>query len=81
LLTCEGSIYENNIKVHPVWKISPLHFKIVGDGKTELIRGRGRLKAKKFCTAQKGTFLLSILSMRFSLDLSIKPLWNAKIGD
>ena len=63
--------------MYPVWKISPLHFKIVGDRKTEIIRERGRLKAKKFCTARKGKFLLSIWSMRFSLDpsdLSIKPL-------
>lgn len=79
-----GRIHENNIKVYPVWKISPLHFKNVGDRKTELIRERGRRKAKKFCIARKGTLLLSIWSMRFSLgpsDLSSEQLWNAKIGD
>lgn len=44
--------------MYPVWKISPLQFKNVGDRKSELIWERGRRKAKKFCTARKGTFLL-----------------------
>ena len=39
-----GKIYENNIKVYPVWKISPLHFKNVGDRKAELIWEDERLR-------------------------------------
>jgi len=53
IVDMRGRIHENNIKVYPVWKISPLHFKNVGDRKTELIREREDERLKNSALHEK----------------------------